>query len=465
MPIRLLRLLVTAAALALAAPAAHAAGAPATAARHVPGEVLVNYAPGADRAGLQRALGLRGVETLPGGTRRLRADGRLALPEILRRLAAAPGVEYAVPNYRAYATDFMPNDPGIRGSGLGRWHEFQWNFAGEFGVNAPRAWELARAVKADGGRGVVVAVLDTGVAYANRGRFRRAPDLYPRRFVRGYDFVDEDRYPNDENGHGTHVAGTIAQRTNNAHGLTGLAYGVKIMPLRVLDSSGAGDASAIARAIRYAARRGAHVINMSLEFDAGVRASQIPDIVRAIRYAYRKGAVIVAASGNAGNRSIAYPARAPHVISVGAITAHGCQAEYSNSGRGLDVVAPGGGTDAPNRDNAWDAEHCDPSVPGPDIYQQTFTTSYRRFGYPSGFQGTSMAAPHVSATAALVIATRRLGRRPSPRAVETHLEDTARDLGAPGYDTRYGHGLIDAAAAIDPAVQVSGRTRRMMGSR
>jgi serine protease len=462
MPIRLLRLLVTAAALALAAPAAAAAGDPLTRAAHAPGEVLVNYAPGADRAGLQRALGLRGVETLPAGTRRLRSDGRLPLAEVIRRLRAAPGVEYAVPNYRAHVSDFMPNDPGFPDRGLGRWHEIQWNFAGEFGVRAPRAWELARAVKADGGRGVVVAVLDTGVAYANRGRFRRAPDFHWRRFARGYDFVDEDPYPNDENGHGTHVAGTIAQRTNNAYGLTGLAYGVKIMPLRVLDAQGAGDASAIARAIRYAARRGAHVINMSLEFDVGVRAAQIPDIVAAIRYAYRKRVVVVGASGNAGNRAVAYPARAPHVISVGAITAHGCQAEYSNSGPGLDVVAPGGGTDAANRDNPWDLAHCDPTVPGPDIYQQTFTTSYRRFGFPSGFQGTSMAAPHVSAAAALVIATRRLGSRPSPRAVETRLEDTARDLGPAGYDTRYGHGLIDAAAAIDPEVAISARTRRMM---
>lgn len=456
MPIRLLRLFPAALVAMLAA------APPSLAADYAPGEVLVNYEPGADRVGLQRELGLRGIESLPGGTRRLQADGSAPLAGVIGRLRQSPDVEYAVPNYRARISQFMPNDPGIRpGNGLGRWHETQWNFAGEFGVNAPRAWELARRANADGGRGVVVAVLDTGVAYTNRGRFRRAPDLYSRRFVRGYDFVDEDRHPNDENGHGTHVTGTIAQRTNNGMGVTGLAYGVKIMPLRVLDFQGAGDASAIARAITWAARRGADVINMSLEFEAGVRASQIPDIVRALRYARREGTVIVAASGNAGNQAVAYPARAGHVISVGAVTAHGCQAEYSNSGRGLDVVAPGGGNDAANRDNEWDAAHCDPSRTGPDIYQQTFTTSVRRFGYPDGYQGTSMAAPHVSATAALILATRRLGRNPSPPAVEARLESTAREMGPPGYDRRYGHGLIDAGEAIDPTIAMSKRTRRL----
>ncbi|MEX2194187.1 MAG: S8 family serine peptidase [Thermoleophilaceae bacterium] len=454
---RLLRLLPLALA-AMLAVAPHS-----LAADYAPGEVLVNYEPGAQRAAIQRELGLRGIETLPGGTRRLQADGALPLADVIARLRETPHVEYAVPNHRARVTDFMPNDPGTDGNGLGRWHELQWNFAGEFGINAPSAWELARAADADGGHGVVVAVLDTGVAYSDRGRFVRAPDLYSRRFVRGYDFVDEDRYPNDENGHGTHVTGTIAQRTNNGIGVTGLAYGVKIMPLRVLDFQGAGDASAISRAIRFAARRGADVINMSLEFDAGVRASQIPDIVRAVRYAHSKGSVIVAASGNAGDRAVAYPARASHVISVGAVTIHGCQAEYSNSGRGLDVVAPGGGADAPNKDNPWDTAHCDPSRVGPDIYQQTFTgSSVRSFGLPEGYQGTSMAAPHVSATAALIIATRRLRRSdPSPSAIESRLESTARDLGPAGPDRRYGHGLIDSAAAIDPEIALTSRTRRL----
>ena len=97
-------------------------------------------------------------------------------------------------------------------------------------VNAPDAWEYARAAGVPGGRGAVVAVVDSGVAYERRGRFRRATDLYAGRFVKPYDFVDDDRHPNDEESHGTHVAGTIAQKTNNGFGVTGLAYGVEIMP-------------------------------------------------------------------------------------------------------------------------------------------------------------------------------------------------------------------------------------------
>ena len=292
----------------------------------------------------------------------------------------------------------------------------------------------------------MVAVLDTGVAYESFRRYRRVPDL--NRFVRGYDFVANDRHPNDQNGHGTHVAGTIAESTNNRVGTAGIAYGARIMPVRVLDSDGAGDTVAIARGLRYAARRRVAVINLSLEFESSVRSSQIPDIVRAIRYARRRGVLIVAAAGNQGSSSTAYPARARNVMAVAATTIRGCQADYSNSGFDLDITAPGGGNDAANTDTPYDASVCRPDQRGPYIFQQTFTTSPRSFGLPGGYEGTSMAAPHVSGVAALVIASRRLGRRPSPRLVEEHLESTARDIGAPGFDPRYGHGLLDAAAAL-----------------
>ena len=101
--------------------------------------------------------------------------------------------------------------------------------------------------------------------------------------------------------------------------------------------------------------------------------------------------------------------------------------------------------------NEYDTNTCKPDESGPDIFQQTFTRNIKTFGLPPGYQGTSMAAPHVSAAVALILATRRLGRRPSPARVERRLEQTARDLGPAGYDRRYGWGLIDAAAAIDPA--------------
>jgi serine protease len=374
---------------------------------------------------------------LPGGSTQLDiADGD-SVRKTISELDDDPNVAYAVPNFIARAAALVPNDPGFR---------LQWNFSGPFGLNMPDAWSLARQRGAPGGRGAVVAVLDTGVAYRNFKRYRRAPDL--RRFVPGYDFVDEDRYPFDLNGHGTHVAGTIAQTTNNRVGAAGIAYRARIMPLRVLDEEGTGDTVSIARAIRYAARHRVDVINLSLEFGTAVRSSEIPDVLSAIRYAQRRGAVITGAAGNQADAQVAYPAKATAVIAVAATTERGCEADYSNAGADVDISAPGGGVDAPNNDNPWDQEHCRPDEPGRHVYQQTFTRGLRRFGLPSGYEGTSMSAPHVAAVAALVIATKRLGPNPSPRAVTQHLERTARDVGPPGFDQRYGYGLLDAAAAL-----------------
>jgi serine protease len=394
--------------------------APASAAEYVPGEVLVKY---------KDASGSKQLELSDGDT----------VKEAVSELNDDPDVAYAVPNYIAHAAaPLHPNDPGFR---------LQWNLNGPYSINMPEAWGLARAAHGPGGRGTVVAVLDTGVAYRRfRRRYRRAPDL--RNFVPGRDFVDGDRYPFDLNGHGTHVAGTIAQTTNNRRGAAGIAYRARIMPLRVLDSEGAGDTAAIARAIRYAAKRRVDVINLSLEFDSSVRASQIPDIVRAVRYAGRRGSLVVGAAGNQADAVVAYPARAPGVVAVAATTFNGCEADYSNAGSDVDVSAPGGGVDAPNADNPWDAAHCRPEDPRRYIYQQTFTAGVRRFGLPGGYEGTSMSAPHVSGIAALVVGSKRLGRNPSPRALEQHLERTARDIGPPGFDSRYGSGLVDAAAAL-----------------
>ncbi len=265
-----------------------------------------------------------------------------------------------------------------------------------------------------GGRGVTVAVLDTGVAYANRGPFRRSPDFeHLCSSSAGYDFVAHNPFPNDRNGHGTFVASTIAEATNNGLGLTGLAFGARIMPVRVLDTEGEGEASTIAEGVRFAVRHKAQVINLSLEFSPGVTASDIPELIEALRYAHRHGVLVVAAAGNEGHTAIAYPAHAPYVVSVGATTERGCLAAYSNDGTGLTLVAPGGGPDAALTGDP----NCDPEHPGRDIFQVTFTgSSPRRFGIPTGYEGTSMATPHVSATAALVIASGVLGRHPSPAA-------------------------------------------------
>ena len=435
MPIRfspsLLAALVALAALALPAGAA--------ASDYVPGEVIVHYEDGTSantEASVEDRTGTVTEQTIAGGSDQLAIEDGDSVRQTIDELEAQPNVAYAVPNWRAHAAAFTPNDPGFR---------LQWNLFDTWGINMPEAWDLASLLGAPGGRGAVVAVLDSGVAFESRGRFKRAPDLRRKGFVRPYDFIGRDRHPNDSFGHGTHVAGTIAQRTDNRLGTAGIAYNAQIMPLRVLDDEGSGDSAAISRAIRYAAKYKADVINLSLEFPAEVRASEIPDVLSALRRARRAGVVVVAAAGNQADPEVAYPARASSVIAVGATTISGCQADYSNGGSDLDLVAPGGGADAPNTDSAWDVAHCRVDANGRSIYQQTFTSGVRRFGLPGGYEGTSMASPHVSAIAALVIGTNRLGPDPGPRAIEEHLEATSRPTDRPD---RYGAGLVDAAAAL-----------------
>ncbi len=416
---------------------AQAAGAATTA----PGEVVVGFAPGTDHAAqvaTARDAGATPEEAVTPTTRVVRTRPGESTAAAIARLRADPDVAYAVPNVVAHAA-FTPNDPGRSGV-RGGWRQTQWNFLPAAGIDAPTAWSNLIADGRPGARGVRIAVLDTGIAYRNWGRFRRSPDLARTRFASPYDFVAGSRYALDRNGHGTHVASTIAESTNNGIGLAGIAYGATVIPVRVLDRFGNGDAATIARGIRYAANRGAKVINMSLEFPSSVRATEIPDILAAVRYARRKGAFIAAAAGNESARTVAYPARASGVVAVGATTEHRCLADYSNDGSGLDLVAPGGGPDAaiPGDPN------CRPDdPPGRDIVQLTLVDSISRFSYDAE-DGTSMATPHVSGVAALIVASGAIGRKPSPQAIERRLKSTARRLGD---SRRYGAGLIDAAAA------------------
>src|SRR3954452_21910589 len=358
----------------------------------------------------------------------------------------------------AIAGSFQPIDPGASGQ-PGGWAKDQWNFLPGTGVNAPPAWDALIAKGRPGGKGVKVAVLDTGVAYEDRGKFPSSPDLSRYRFATGRDFCPhsgpngdpcdgEDAYPDDPNGHGTHVASTIAEATYNGIGETGLAYGATIMPVKVLDRNGFGDEQSIAQGMRYAVDHGAQVINLSFEFDSSIDSpSRVPFVVSALRHAVLHRVLVVAAAGNAARTQLAYPAALSGVVSVGAVTEHGCLADYSDSGPGLDLVAPGGGNDArrlPGDPN------CHPETPGRPIIQMTYTTSKRHFGLPTDYMGTSMAAPHVSATAALVIASGVLGTRPTLKALQTRLKASARDLGAPGPDPVYGAGIVDAGAATVP---------------
>ena len=354
----------------------------------------------------------------------------------------------ASPNVIAHTSGFVPNDPGQPGGAARRLAEraveLQPGLRGQRArrVGPPQRGRPPRRPRRQG----------RGARHRRRLRtrrgYKRSPDLL-NRFVKGYDFVDNDAYPDDLNGHGTHVASTIAETTGNGFGVTGLAYGTRIMPVRVLDRSGTGDSVAISAGIRYAARKGAKVINLSFEFDSSVTRGQIPDILDALRYARRKGALVIGASGNFSAHAVAYPARATHVMSVGATTEHVCQADYSNSGSGPRHRRPrrrprrrrrrATRTAAPGREPVGPRH-----LPG-DLHQPLASA---RFGLPSGYVGTSMAAPHVSATAALVIASGVIGPNPSPAAVEARLKATARDLGTPGRDPRYGWGLVDAARAV-----------------
>jgi serine protease len=441
----LLALAVAGALCGLCAPASQAAGAPAYASN----EIVVRYAPVIVHALDARAGGrVSGQASAGAHTHLLRLPPGESVATALRRVRAERGVQWAVPDYTAHvAGTFIPDDEGTAHE-PGGWQKLQWNFAGQFGVNAPEAWANLIADGHAGGQGVTVAVLDTGVAYSNRGRFHRSPDLDPYTFVKGYDFIAKDPYANDRNGHGTFVASVIAEATDNGYGLTGLAYGARIMPVRVLDGAGEGEASTIAEGVMFAVKHHAQVINLSLEFSPGVTAADIPELMEALRYAHRHNVLVVAAAGNEGDRGVDYPARAPNVVAVGATTEHGCLADYSNYGHGVTLVAPGGGADA----NLPGDPNCHPEdPPGRDVFQVTFIgSSYAKFGIPSGYEGTSMATPHVAAAAALIIASGVLGPDPTTAQITARLEDTTTKLGGGGDESFYGAGLLNAAAATAP---------------
>jgi serine protease len=215
----------------------------------------------------------------------------------------------------------------------------------------------------------------------------------------------------------------------------------------VLDRNGIGYPAVIAKGIRFAADHGAKIINLSLNFDPHVTEAELPELLESIAYARRRGSLVVSAAGNESADTVDYPARWPQALAVGATTENGCLAWYSNVGPGLDLVAPGGGSDA----NLPDDPACSAGRPGRPIYQMTLRgQNVADFWIADDYVGTSMATAHVSAIAALVVASRVLGRKPSPGAIATRLVRTARDLGAPGYDQRYGWGLVNAARATTP---------------
>jgi serine protease len=453
---RLLRILLPLT-LALAALPASSTASPAAIAparEFAPRQLLVKF------EGQRSARGL----SLPPGT---------SVGQAAALLRENPRVAYAEPNYvaTASAVEKPPLDPNDSGSieataatagESGKWSSKQWNFLSPEGletaalpispggIDAVDAWRHLVEAGRPGGAGVVVAVLDSGIAFRSYGtEYKRSPDFGSGQFVPGYDFVGYDHLPLDKNGHGTHVAGTIAEKTGNGLGLTGLAYGAKLMPVRVLNREGEGLESQIARGIRYAVAHHADVINMSFNFGCGER---VPMVDEALRYAYRSGVVTVASGGNYDPRHpqltacVSEPATGPRVIGVGAATEGGCISRYSLTGTAIDMVAPGGG----------ESRRGCPSILNRPIYQVTLRSgSTSEFAIPATYVGTSMAAAHVSGAAALVLASRGIRKQVTPRAlvdaVSRRLGNTAHDLGLPS--AQQGAGLLDVGRATEPVTQ------------
>lgn len=350
------------------------------------------------------------VEPLPG----------YAADAVLQSLAGLAGVRYVQFDSVAQIQSAVPT-PSVslsaasRGDGVSAawvpndtYYASQWHLPQ---IGAPAAWDVSR------GANTTVAVIDTGVDLTHPelvGRLNTSLD---------YDWVDSDWTADDEDGHGTHVAGIIAAESGNASGVAGVAPSAMILPLKVIGPSGANQADT-ADAIIYAVDLGASVINLSL---GGYFFSQAQ--YEAVAYANYSDVVIVAAAGNDEVASVIFPAAYPGVIGVGATTATQYRAPYSNWGHGIDLVAPGGDMSQ------------DPSGGILSLVPQSM-------GLYDFYEGTSMAAPVVSGVAALV---RSLQPSWSAVAVADQLQSTAKDLGASGYDSYYGFGLVQADDAVTAA--------------
>ncbi len=307
----------------------------------------------------------------------------------------------------------LPVAVGVAGAAGDPYRPSQWGLER---VGAPEAWTGRR------GGGEVIAIVDTGVDLTH-------PDLVDRlardaqgRLV-GRDFVDGDADPQDENGHGTMVAGIAAATADNGVGIAGVAPRARIMAIRVLDADGRGSASDVDAGIRWAVDHGATVVNLSLESVAplpGAVVTQAPDA--AVRYAWDRGVAVVAAAGNSGAPFTDYPDRSP-VLLVGASTRDDERASFSDTGRTDAVLAPG-----VEIVSTW----CDPTPDGCD--------AENRYGQADG---TSFAAPTVAGG----VAALKSAGLDAAGAVR-RLRESAEDLGSEGPDATYGYGRVDLARAM-----------------
>ncbi len=285
----------------------------------------------------------------------------------------------------------------------------QWNLQQ---INIASAWAITK------GKGAIVAVVGTGIS--------RVSDLEKTEILDGYDFINDNADATDDHGHGTHIAGTIAQSTNNGFGAAGIAPEASLIPVKVLSIGGNGTVADIAEGIRFAADHGAHVINLTMVGNGNSLFLQ-----KAIDYADRKGAVLVAPAGNSSRTAAAYPARYRHVLGVAALDSQANKAPYSNGGAGVDLSAPGGWINGED--------------PSGGIIQNTFDRKMQVSIF-APYQGTSMAAPHVSGVAALLYS---MGVT-DPAEITTILTRSAHPIRHDAHND-YGSGKLDAIAALKMA--------------
>ena len=413
-------LLLLAAALPVAAEGAKPASPPAAdappvvqeTAEVVPGEVLVKFRDEASAGEVANARGLEIAASVGAAGHGLPAvastRGR-PVDQVLAELRSDPAVEYAEPSYRVQllvegeVAAVGVNDPMT---------------AGQYSLDRMRvrdAWSLSR-----GGSGIV-AVLDTGVQADH-------PDLSGR-VLAGRDFVNNDANAADDNGHGTWVAGIIAAKPNDGYGMAGISWSDRILPVKIMNSSGTGSTSALVNGIIWAADNGATVINMSV---GGFPYSQA--VQDAVTYAWNRGAVLVGAAGNNNREESFYPASLNNVISVSATQPQDEFSYWSSYGPAVDVSAPGSSVLTTNCISS--------SCPHPEWGSHTYIS------------GTSFATPNVAGVVALIRAQNPTW---TPQQVVDRLYATVDDLGYAGWDNRYGRGRVNAYRALGASVAASPR--------
>lgn len=352
---------------------------------------------------------------------------------LISRMLKSPLVEAVEPNAIYTLVGQIQKIPKVVGENPNPsdfndpYYRHQWHMAQ---INLPQAFARVQ------GHGAIVAVIDTGVAYEDFERFKRVRDLNETEFVHPYDFVNKDHHANDDHGHGTHVAGTIAQSTNNGLGVVGIAPKSQIMPLKVLDGAGRGNLGAIAEAIKWAADKGAHVVNMSL---GGPFPSSI--LRKACKYAAGKGVLLVCAAGNSGG-SVGYPARFPECMAVSAVQYDQNITFYSSRGKEVDIAAPGGNVRVDQNGDGYPDGVLQNSIYAKDNAKDDYML----------FMGTSMAAPHVAGAAALLVSA---GITDADR-IKKILFSSANYKGE---EKLYGAGILDVGKAVDQAITSTGWAR------